>query len=263
MRNPSPVRRTRLAQTALGLTFAGALVVSVAGVSAAVLEPGTPAKDVTVGLDNDNADNPFVQPPGVTAKQHMENTDVLFGRDNDDLLIGKLGSDTLLGGADDDILIGGPENFTSPNSDVLVGDTGDDINIWAPGDGSDAFVGNEDQDTMIFAPFVLDATGAPLVTREHGRKVPHVDIDGQPAFSCTVVPVPESERLGAQFLVRFNVNGSPVVTVRQKDVEKVYCPSPTPGTAQVARLSGPRPTYFKTVQLDRVHGTVGDILAPS
>ena len=46
----------------------------------------------------------------------------------------------------------------SPNSDVLVGDKGDDINIWAPGDGSDAFTGNEDKDTMIFAPFVENAT---------------------------------------------------------------------------------------------------------
>jgi hypothetical protein len=256
------VRRHRVSRTALAVTFSGALLVSAAGVAAAVLEPGTPAKDVTVGLDNDNADNPFVQPPGVVAKQHMENTDVLFGRDNDDLLIGKLGSDTLLAGADDDILIGGPEKGTSPNSDVLVGDTGDDINIWAPGDGSDAFIGNEDKDAMVFAPFVLDDAGDPLITDEWGRQIPHVKIDEQPAFSCTVVPVPEGERLGAQFLVRFNVNGTPVVTVRQKDVEKVYCPSPTAGTVQVARLTGPRPTYFKTVYLERVHGTLGDILAP-
>ena len=94
---------------------------------------------------------------------------------------------------------------------------------------------------MIFAPFVLDASGSLLLTREHGRKIPHVDIDAQPTFTCTVVPVPDSEHLGFQFLVRFNVNGNPVATVRQKDVEKVYCPSPTPGTAQVAMLDGNRP----------------------
>ena len=264
----SPVRRnsaraTRRHGLAAGVVAAGVLVVGLAGASSAVLEPGTPAKDVTVGLDNDNAANPFIQPPGVAAKQDMDNTDVLFGRDNDDLLIGKLGDDTLLAGADDDILIGGPEKGTSPNSDVLVGDTGDDINIWAPGDGNDAFIGNEDKDTMIFAPFVENADGSLLLTRSYGRKIPHVSIDAQPTFSCTVVPVPESQRLGAQFLVRFNVNGTPVVTVRQKDVEKVYCPSPQAGHAQVARLTGPHPTEFRTVALDRIGGTVGAILAPT
>ncbi len=248
---------------AAAVVTSGILVVGLASGSSAVLEPGTPAKDVTVGLDNDNAANPFIQPPGVTAKQHMDNTDVLFGRDNDDLLIGKLGGDTLLAGADDDILIGGPEKGQAPNSDVLVGDTGDDINIWAPGDGSDAYIGNEDKDTMIFAPFVENSDGSLLITRSYGRKIPHVKIDAQPAFTCTVVPVPASERLGAQFLVRFNVNGTPVVTVRQKDVEKVFCPSPEAGKAVLARLTGDDPTTFRTVSLDRVAGTVGAILAPA
>ncbi len=252
-------RTTALAASVVG---AGALVVGLAAGSSGVILPGTPAKDVQVGLDNDNAANPFIQPPGVTAKQHMDNTDVLFGRDNDDLLIGNLGSDTLLAGADDDILIGGPEKTQAPNSDVLVGETGKDVNIWAPGDGSDAFIGNEGKDTMIFASFVENPDGSLLLTKDYGRKIPHVKIDAQPAFSCTVVPVPESEKLGAQFLVRFNVNGNPVVTVRQKDVEKVYCPSPEAGKAVVARLTGSDPTVFRTVSLDQVPGVVGAILAP-
>ncbi len=163
--------------------------------SNALFEPGTDKKDVTFGRDNDNATNTFIQPPGVAAKQHMDNTDVLFGKANDDLLVGNLGDDTLLGGDDDDILIGGPEKFAPINSDVLVGEYGDDINIWAPGDGSDAFAGQEGKDSMVFAPFVPDASGALLITRENGRKIPHVDIDGQPTFSCTIVPVPESEKL--------------------------------------------------------------------
>ena len=77
--------------------------------STGLAAPGTPGKDVHFGGDDDNADNPFIQPPGVTAKQHMDNTDLLFGRENKDLLVGKLGDDTLLGGEDSDILIGGPE----------------------------------------------------------------------------------------------------------------------------------------------------------
>jgi hypothetical protein len=259
MKQHTNKRRTKL--IAGTILAAGALVVGAGATSSALVQPGTPGKDVTVGLDNDNASNTFIQPPGVTAKQHMDNTDVLFGRANADLLIGNLGSDTLLGGSGPDILIGGPEKFTSPNSDVLIGDLGDDINIWAPGDGSDAFVGNEGYDTMVFAPFVENSTGKPLLTWHNGRKIPHVDIDDQAGLSCTIVKVPAAQKLGFQYLVRFNVNGSPVVTVRQKDVEKVFCPSPLPGRARVAYLTSATPT-FHDVWLNRIGGTTGAILAP-
>ena len=259
MKQHGKQRRTRL--VAAASAAAGVLVLGFGTTSSALVQPGTPAKDVTIGLDNDNADNPFIQPPGVTAKQHMDNTDVLFGRANDDLLIGNLGSDTLLGGTGSDILIGGPEKFTSPNSDVLVGDRGADINIWAPGDGSDAFVGNEGYDTMVFAPFVEDSSGSPLLTWNAGRKIPHVDIDDKDSFSCTIVKVPAAQNLGFQYLVRFNVNGSPVVTVRQKDVERVFCPSPLPGRARVANLTSASPAFHE-VWLNQVGGTTGAILAP-
>lgn len=257
--NVNTTRRARRAT--LAALASAALVVGLGATSTALVQPGTPAKDVTFGGDNDNADNPFIQPPGVTAKLDMDNTDVLFGRANDDLLIGRLGSDTLLGGTEDDILVGGPEKTSTPNSDTLVGDEGNDMAIWAPGDGNDAFIGNEDRDTMVFAPFVEDRNGAILLTRYAGRSVPRVAIDEQPTFSCTVVGVPESENLGFQFIVRFNVEGSPVVSVRQKDVERVYCPSPERGRAMVADLGDDRP-YFRSVRLDRVRGTVGQVLEP-
>ena len=240
---------------------AGTLVLGTTVAATSLTFPGTPGKDVHIGGDNDNADNPFIQPPGVTAKQHMDNTDVLFGRANDDLLIGKLGDDTLLGGEDSDILVGGPEKGSSPNSDVLLGDEGPDVNIWAPGDGSDAFIGHEGWDSMVFAPFVERPNGDLLLTWSHGRRIPRVAIDSQPLFSCTIVDVPASENLGFEFLVRFNVNGNPVVTVRQRDVESVYCPSPDAGRALVADLTDDEPE-FRTVRLNRVPGTVGDILDP-
>ena len=175
----------------------------------------------------------------------MDNTDVLFGRDNDDLLIGKLGGDTLLAGADDDILIGGPEKGQAPNSDVLVGDTGDDINIWAPGDGSDAFIGNEDKDTMIFAPFVENTDGSLLITRTLRTQDPARE-DRRPAGVHLHGRATCRRRNGsaAQFLVRFNVNGNPVVTVRQKDVEKVFCPSPEAGKAVAGAADRRRPHHL-------------------
>ena len=255
----SRTRRTR--RIAAASVAAGALVLGAAAASSAFVQPGTPAKDVTIGADNDNANNPFIQPPGVTAKQHMDNTDVLFGRANDDLLIGKLGGDTLLGGTDDDILVGGPEKGQAPNSDVLVGDYGDDVNIWAPGDGSDAYIGNQGYDTMIFAPFVEKSDGSLKLSSFGHRKVPRVDIDAQPAFSCTIVEVPASENLGFQFLVRFNVNGNPVVTVRQKDVERVFCPSPNEGKVNVADLTDAHPAFHEK-WISRVGGVSGKIMTP-
>ena len=67
----------------------------------------------------------------------MNNTDLLFGRGNGDLLIGNLGRTTLVAGA-----AGHPDRrpgqLHATNNDMLIGETGDDVNIWAPGDGSDA-----------------------------------------------------------------------------------------------------------------------------
>jgi hypothetical protein len=226
----------------------------------ATVAPGTPGKDVTQGLDNDVASNTFIQPPGVAAPQHMNATDVLFGRGNDDLLQGNKGNDTLVAGPGDDILIGGPENFTPPNSDVLLGDAGNDINIWAPGDGSDAFMGDKGADTMVFAPFVLRPNGSIKRERVNGRLVPRVTISGNPAFSCRIVPVPRAQQLGAQFLVRFAVNDVIAVTVRQKDVERVLCPSPYAGKVRVADLTDRHPS-FRTRRLSAFHGALGAVIA--
>ncbi len=254
-------RRRHIARIGTTGLAAGALVVGLAAASSALIQPGTPARDVTIGLDNDTADNPFIQPPGVSTPQHMNGTDVLFGRDNQDLLIGNRGSDTLLGGSGGDILVGGPDRGPTPGNDVLVGDLGNDIAVWSPGDDNDAFTGNEDRDTMIFAPLVETASGAPLLTWHDGRKIPHVTIDGVAHVSCTVVTVPTAENLGFQHLARFLVDGTPVATVRLKDVERVLCPSPQDGMVEVARLADAVPT-FRSVPLGRIAGTAGAILSP-
>ena len=72
--------------------------------------------------------------------------------------------------------------------------------------------------------------------------------------------MPEEQGLGVQFLVRFKVGGEPVATVRQKDVEQVFCPSPMAGTAPSRGLTDSHPT-FRQVPLSRVGGTAR-ILAP-
>lgn len=243
------------------LVGTGVAVVAVASVAGARVEPGTPGKDVTFGSDNDNANNTFIQPPGVAAKQHMDNTDVVFGRANDDLLVGNLGGDTVVAGSGDDILVGGPERGTAPNSDVLLGDRGNDINLWQGGDGSEVFVGDRGRhDTMVFAPFVTRPDGSLKLEWNHGRRIPRVDIGGQPAFSCDIVKVPRRQHLGAQFLVRFSVNGTLAVTVRQKDVERVLCPAPHEGRARTADLTDAHPN-FRGVRLNHIGGTLGAIVA--
>jgi hypothetical protein len=228
--------------------------------STATVEPGTPAKDVHVGLDDDNADNQFIQPPGVRTAQHMDDTDVLFGRDNDDLLIGRLGGDTLLGGPDSDILVGGPESGHAPGNDVLVGDEGDDVSIWSRGDGNDAVVGNDGYDTMIFGPVVRNADGSVRLTTSRHREVPHVRVDESPRLRCSIAAFPKSPQPGYEYLVRLTWNGVPTATVREKDIERVLCPGPRPGTARVALPHGSHPMDFRTVPLSAIGGLVGAIV---
>ena len=87
------------------LTFRRVIVLLALGTAAiaaaipagAALQVGGFGNDVLVGRDNDNGDNTFIQPPGVAAKQHLDNTDILRGGPRGDLLIGLKGSDLLLG----------------------------------------------------------------------------------------------------------------------------------------------------------------------
>ena len=51
------------------------------------------------------------------------------------------------------------------------------------------------------------------------------------------------------------------MTVRQKDVERVFCPSPDEGKALWADLTDAHP-QFKSVKIDKVKGLTGKILAP-
>ena len=65
--------------------------------SQAALLGGNENPDILIGLDNDNVNNPIIQPPGVTANQSLNNADVLAGRGGNDVLAGLGGSDVLTG----------------------------------------------------------------------------------------------------------------------------------------------------------------------
>jgi RTX calcium-binding nonapeptide repeat (4 copies) len=240
------------------LTLIGLLVLAPG--AWAGLEPGTPGDDDHFGRDDDNASNAFIQPPGVSAPQHLNNTDVLFGRAGDDLLIGNLGDDVLPAGVGNDILVGGPEGDTKPGDDVLLGEDGDDIAVWSPGDGNEVFVGDAGTDVLVVAPFQRNEQGSLLLVEALGRTVPRVTIAARPGLECVVVPVPPTELLGVPYLVRFVQGGTQVATIRVKDVESVLCPSPKRGTATAIDLSSPRPVVTEVAIAD-LRGVVGAIVA--
>ena len=246
--------------TGAALLAAVALATSAAAAMASV-DPGTPDKDVHIGKDNDNASNPFIQPPGVAAPQHMNDTDLLFGRGNADLLVGNKGNDVLLGGPGPDILVGGIDRGGDSGNDVMVADDGDDVEIWSPGDGNDIADGNDGIDTLIVGPVLTNSTGLRLDTWTFNRAIPKVDLSGATNQTCELVPVPDSEHLGVQYLLRLTAGGPLLNTLRVKDMEAVVCPGPYAGTARVADLTAGRPS-FSTVPVSAVRGLAGAIVAP-
>lgn len=251
--------RRRPAIVALAVLAATA---SLAASAAAALQIGGGGRDVLIGRDNDNATNAFIQPAAVAAKQHLDNTDVVLGGGRDDLLIGLKGNDVLAGEQGDDVLVGGVEKGSQPNSDVVLGDRGRDVNIWAPGDGSDFFLGGPGYDTHISAPIVLDAAGGvALFPERYGpRQVPHVSIDAKPQFTCTIERVPAELGLGFEFVTRFLVNGNLAVTIRLHEVERLLCPSPNASSVLVADLTQATPGFVERPLSDFGGSLLGDLV---
>jgi hypothetical protein len=107
------------------------------------------AGQVLIGADNDEPSDPTIQPiptpPG--PDQSLKKSDQIVGGLGPDTIIGRLGSDVVTAGAGNDVIVGGTEGGQPapalPNSDIVYGNAGSDAFIWAPGDGSDAFIGGE------------------------------------------------------------------------------------------------------------------------
>ena len=142
--------RARFGLLALGLVASFV----VAGTAMAALKGNENARggQVLIGNDDDDPANTTIQPPGVTANQSLRKGDQLRGGRGADVLVGRLGPDTLLSGVNQfqekgDVIVGGTERGSDVNAfppfDIAKGGWGDDTFIWAPGDGSDAFIGGE------------------------------------------------------------------------------------------------------------------------
>jgi hypothetical protein len=144
MRTFERIRRAPLLASVAALT-----AVCLVGTATAALQGNENGKkpQVLIGADNDDPSNGTVQPiptpPG--ADQSLKKSDQISGGLGPDTLIGRLGSDVFRAGPGDDVIVGGTEGGQPPpalpNSDIAYGETGSDTFIWAPGDGSDAFIG--------------------------------------------------------------------------------------------------------------------------
>ncbi len=194
---------------------------------------------VQIGSDLNSKANPLLAEnptgPGGSSNQSLRAGDVLQGDENDDILIGGLGVDILIGGAGDDILIGGTEDFNSSvdgdekkadNRDRAFGQDGDDLFVWAPGDGSDFFDGGEGIDVVIFGKVGElrnednETTGEPIFSVNTSGTFdgifldaynrPQIQVSDSPGF-CSLVNAQnyaeEFELLDIDQIVRFSIRG--------------------------------------------------------
>jgi hypothetical protein len=296
-------KRTRRG-TALA-AVAALTAVGLVGTAVAALQGNQNAKKpmVLIGADNDDTTDTTIQPPGVTANQSLRKSDQISGGIASDTIIGRLGSDVLLANAGNDVMVGGteggqpalPPGQLPDNNDIAFGGVGSDSFIWAPGDGSDAFIGGDpakvkkvkakgkkrkkpkpEVDTLVVGNLVLssDLTLPQLFNTKFGR-LPLVfasdrgvptPLGGTPprnpnlTGNCQILAAPAG--LGYDFLVRFfgNTPQSPAtqaVTIRIKGVEQVICPTEGTDGATLTSLGrrGTGPLQTRTTNFTPQQGS--------
>ncbi|MGH2353939.1 MAG: hypothetical protein ACRDI2_07015 [Chloroflexota bacterium] len=248
----APLARTAAATLLLATTLATA---GPAPTAYADFTDAGSGGDVIIGRDNDNTNNPLIQPAGTAANQSLNNTDIQLGGSGNDVLLGLLGNDVQLGESGSDILIGGTEQGTQPNSDVQFGASGSDVSVWAGGDGSDFFHGGSGTDAQVFGVIDRDASNVPTLTGEalgFPAGIPTANTSGSPGF-CTLERVPAEAGLGYEWLVRFvaRATGNLAVTIRLVDVEQVFCTNEPGGGIVFADLTEADP-QFRDIALDDV-----------
>jgi hypothetical protein len=174
----------------------------------------------------------------------------------------------MLGGPDHDVFIGGTEQGNRPNSDIQIGESGNDTAIWAGGDGSDLFDGGPgSSDALVFGTIDRDAKNVPIlspVTGRHERTgLPTANVTGQGGF-CRLERVDDPGSRGFEFLVRFFVRatGNLAVTVRTRDVEQVFCTTEAGGNATFADLAAADPAFVPVTlgEVAELNKTVAKII---
>jgi len=259
------MRHLRLSRMGLPALSAGLLVivlVVVAGpadpTQAALLEGSRGGPQLLIGTDDDNIDNTDIQ-SGAAANQSLNRTDIINGGAGNDVIFGLNGNDVIDGGPGRDIILGGPDGGATPggppNSDIMFGGQAGDVNLWAPGDGSEAFIGGPGRDAIVFGTTDRETlpdpvTGVRLPDLKFGvpgfpQGIPTADVSGQ-AQHCTVEPSPLP---GYNYLVRFRgPAGNIIVTVRLTGVEQVFCSSKDGAGIAFADLTLHSPAFVDVSQ---------------
>ena len=146
--------------------------------------------EVQIGADNNNVDNPLVQPrdaalSGGGRDQSLQNGNILDGTRADDVQIGLLGIDVIGGGRGGDVQIGGPDPGP-PNNDRAFSGSGTDVFLWQPGDGSDFFDGSPQSDAVVFGNIQIDEDQEGVPFLEPHTHLPVIDVTNNGGF-CEVV----------------------------------------------------------------------------
>ena len=180
--------------------------------------------------------------PGGSPNQSLRGGDVLQASSESSVIIGALGVDVLIGGDNDDVLIGGTEDFNSSvdgdglgadNRDKAFGAGGNDMFIWAPGDGSDFFDGGEGVDVLtlgvlgeerdndsntsagpffnVSPPSTDGSFNFDGIFFDPDTHLPIVNVSGSPGF-CSILDTStnpeEMAALSLDNLVRFTLRGA-------------------------------------------------------
>jgi RTX calcium-binding nonapeptide repeat (4 copies) len=226
-------------------------------IQAALIEDGK-GPQLLIGRDDDNRENADIQ-AGAAANQSLDRTDILEGGPGNDVIFGLNGDDAIDGGPGSDIILGGPDGGAAPggppNSDIMFGGPDNDVNLWAPGDGSEAFVGGPGLDAVVFGGTDREAvpdpaTGVRLPTLLFGvdgfpQGIPTADVSGL----LQHYTVERSPSPGYDFLVRFRgPAGNLIVTVRVSSVEQFFCPSKDGAGIAFADLTLAAPAFVDVAQ---------------
>ncbi len=224
---------------------------------AALIEDGK-GPQLLIGRDDDKIDNVDIQ-AGAAANQSLDRTDILEGGPGNDVIFGLNGDDAIDGGPGSDIILGGPDGGAAPggppNSDIMFGGPDNDVNLWAPGDGSEAFIGGRGLDAVVFGGTDRESIPDPTTNVRLPRLlfgvdgfpqgIPTADVSGL-VQHCTVE---QSPLPGYDYLVRFRgPTGNIIVTVRVSGVEQFFCPSKDGAGIAFADLTLPSPAFVDVAQ---------------
>jgi len=241
-----------LVSTAVLAVAVASALLTTAQASSAALQTTRP--QLLIGADDDRQDNVALQ-AGAATNQSLNRTDVITGGPANDVMFGLNGNDVMFGRAGRDIILGGPDGGTPPggppNSDIMFGGSDNDVNLWAPGDGSEAFIGGSgSRDALVFGATDREATADPetgfllpallLGVPGFPQGIPTANVSGVTSF-CTVEASPLPEY---QYLIRFlGAAGNLIVTLRVSGVEQVFCSGQGGGAITFADLTDPFPAF--------------------